>query len=82
MHCNPMHTPNKGISGPSSRTVCNEIPESCGAPFKKKKKKKIIIFNIMNINFYTNTHNCNCEVTWSRRYEDSSRIFPIKQNNT
>ena len=32
MHCNPMHTPNKGTVGPRSSTVCNDIPESCGVP--------------------------------------------------
>ena len=28
MHCKPMHTPNKGTVGPSSKTVCKDIPES------------------------------------------------------
>lgn len=28
MHCKPMQTPNKGIEGPSSVTVCKDIPES------------------------------------------------------
>jgi len=32
IHCKPIQTPNKGIEGPSSRTVCNDIPESLGAP--------------------------------------------------
>ena len=36
MHCKPMHTPNKGTIGPSSNMVCNDIPESWGAPTKKK----------------------------------------------
>lgn len=32
MHCKPMQTPNRGTVGPSSKTVCNDIPESWGAP--------------------------------------------------
>lgn len=32
MHCKPMQTPNSGIEGPSSRTVCKDIPESWGVP--------------------------------------------------
>lgn len=37
MHCKPMQTPNKGIEGPNSTTVCNEIPESWGAPETKDR---------------------------------------------
>jgi len=40
MHCNPMHTPNKGTVGPSSKTVCNDIPESWGVPIKGNAKHK------------------------------------------
>jgi hypothetical protein len=32
MHWWPMHTPNSGKSGPSSRTACRQMPESAGAP--------------------------------------------------
>jgi len=28
MHCKPMHTPNNGTVGPSSKTVCKDMPES------------------------------------------------------
>jgi hypothetical protein len=32
MHWWPMHTPNRGKSGPSSFTACRQMPESAGAP--------------------------------------------------
>jgi hypothetical protein len=35
-----MHTPNKGTVGPSSKTVCNDIPESWGVPIKGNAKHK------------------------------------------
>jgi hypothetical protein len=37
MHCNPMHTPNTGTVGPSSKTVCKDMPESWGSPVRMKK---------------------------------------------
>eukprot|EP00983_Pelagomonas_calceolata_P060985 1146614-Pelagomonas_calceolata.AAC.2 len=35
MHCNPMHTPKSGMSGPNSLTACKQIPESEGFPENK-----------------------------------------------
>jgi hypothetical protein len=45
MHCKPMQTPNKGIEGPSSVTVCKDIPESWGVPaisILLKSKRRIL----------------------------------------
>lgn len=38
IHCKPMQTPNKGVEGPRSWTVCNDIPESWGVPALSKEK--------------------------------------------
>lgn len=38
MHCSPIQTPNRGTRGPSSKTVCNDIPESWGAPIQVQVK--------------------------------------------
>lgn len=44
MHCKPMHTPNNGTIGPSSKTVSNDIPESRGSPMSTKILMSILFF--------------------------------------
>lgn len=82
MHCNPMHTPNKGISGPSSSTVCNDIPESCGAPVKRKMHSIVLCITKLILWRYNIRSKIrkNQDLTWSGWYKNSPWIFPVKWN--
>lgn len=72
MHCSPIQTPNKGTTGPSSKTVCNDIPESWGVPIQGK-------CSVYWSRPCVSKNNTLAQVlTWSWGYKHPSWIFPVK----
>ena len=76
MHCRPIQTPKIGMVGPNSRTVCNDIPESCGSP-KEQIWKYFVIFMYSMLRSFNSCDIQQDKLTRPWRNKYSSWVLPI-----